>query len=113
MTKLGGGIDKLDIDSLQVLPGRMNHHTLTHNKRSLLHTNNSTLEHNPVLIDLSVLDESSHGGDALLGKIGISLTRSLISLLSDTVNLLVKFSTVEVTILTSTCHSGGNTSRMP
>jgi hypothetical protein len=113
MSKLGRSINKLDIDSLKMLPGAVNHQTLTKDKRTLLDSNATSLEHDPVLIDLSVMGETSHGSDTLLGKIIRSLTRRSISLASKTVNSLVHISTVEVSILSSTWNSGGNTSRMP
>jgi hypothetical protein len=38
VTKLGTGIDKLDVDRFQVLARRMLHHTLAENQRTLLDT---------------------------------------------------------------------------
>lgn len=113
MSELGRGIDKLDIDSLEMLPGRMNHHRLTKDKGTLLDSDSSSLEHDPILVDLSVVGESSHWGDVLLSKISRSTARGSVSLLSDEVYLLVDVGTVEVSILTGTGDGGGNTSRMP
>jgi len=113
VSELGGGIDELDVDSLEVLPGGMNHHRLTKDEGTLLNSNGSSLEHDPILVDLSVMGESSHGGDVLLSKISRSTARGSISLLSDEVYLLVNVGTVEVSILTGTGDGGGNTGRMP
>ena len=60
--------------------------------------------------------EATHRSDVLLGNIGVggSIVLSTITLaLADTVDLLVHLSSVEVTLLTSTCNSPGNTGRMP
>jgi len=113
VSELGGGIDELDVDSLEVLPGGLHHHRLAKDKRTLLNSNGSSLEHDPILVDLSVMGESSHGGDVLLSKISRSTARGGISLLSDEVYLLVNVGTVEVSILTGTGDGGGNTGRMP
>jgi hypothetical protein len=113
MSKLTTGIDEFDIDRLEMLPGGMVHHALSKNERTLLHSHTSSLEHDPILIDLTVMNESSHGCDSLLGKVGSGTARSSIVLLSDAVYLLVHLGTVEVSVLTSTWNSGTDTSRMP
>ena len=113
MSHLRGSIDELEVDGFQRLLGAVLQQRLSENQRSLLNTNNGTLKHEPVLVDLSVVDESSHGGDTLGGKICLGLATGLILLLSDAVNLLVKLGTVEVSVLTSTGNSGGNTGRVP
>ena len=113
MSELGGGIDELEVDLFQVLARGVLHHRLTKDQRSLLDTNDGTLEHEPVLVDFSVVDESSHRGDTLLGKIGFGLATGLVVLLSDAVDLLVEFGTVEVSVLTGTSDSGRNTGRVP
>jgi hypothetical protein len=113
VSKLGTGIDKLDVDLLQMLARRVLHHRLTEDKRALLDTNNTSLEHDPVFVDLTIVDESTHGCDTLLGQISLGLATVLNTLLTNTVNLLVEFSTVEVTLLTGTGNSGRNTGRMP
>lgn len=113
MSKLGTGIDKLDVDWLQMSAVGVLQHSLTKNKRSLLGSDNTTLEHDPVLVDLTVLDESTHWGDTLLGQISSSLARSLVAGLSDAVDLLVDLSTMEVSVLTGTWDGSGDTGRMP
>ena len=113
VSELGGGIDELEVDLFQVLARGVLHHRLTKDQRSLLDTNDGTLEHEPVLVDFSVVDESSHRGDTLLGKIGFGLATGLVVLLSDAVDLLVEFGTVEVSVLTGTCDSGRHTGRVP
>jgi len=113
VTKLGAGIDELEVDGLEMLPGRMLHDRLTKDQRTLLDTDNGTLDHDPILADHTIVDESTHGGDALFSQISLGLTTSIVSLLTNTVNLLVHLSTMEITVLTSAGYSVGNTGRMP
>jgi len=113
VSQLGGSIDELDVDGLEVLPGGMVHQRLTKDQSTLLNSNSGTLEHDPVLVDLSIVGESSHRSDALLSKISSGTARAGISLLSNAVDLLVHLGTVEVSILTGTGHSSGHTCRMP
>jgi hypothetical protein len=113
MTKLGAGIDEFKIDNLKMLPGGVVHHALSQNKRTLLYSNTCSLDHDPVLVDLTIVDESSHRCDSLLGQVGSGTARSSIVLLSNSVNLLVHLGTMEVSVLTSTWYGGAYTSRMP
>jgi hypothetical protein len=113
MSKLGTGIDELEIDDLEVLPGGMVLQTLSENQSTLLDSDTSTLDHDPILVDLTVVGESSHGSNTLLSKVSSGTARTSIATLSNSVNLLVELGTMEVSILTSTGNSGGNTGRMP
>ena len=100
MTKLRTRVDELDVDALRVLPARVLHQGLPHDKRPLLHSHTGSLNHNPVLLDDTVVDESAHGCDGLLGEVRLGLARGIVPLLSDAVNLLVHLGTVEVSVLT-------------
>jgi len=113
MSQLGAGVNETQIDALQVLPGRVLHQRLTKDQRTLLHTHHSTLDHDPVLTNHSVVDKTTHGSNALLRQVSLSLAAGTVSLLSDAVDLLVHLSAVEVAILTSTRYSVRHTSRMP
>merc|ERR1719330_419360 len=96
-----------------MLAAGMYHHRLSQDQRPLLHSNSGTLKHDPIFIDFSIVWESSHGRDALFGQIGRGTTGSGITLGSNAVYLLVEFGTVEVSILTCTGYSSGNTGWMP
>jgi hypothetical protein len=113
VSHLGRSIDELDVDRFQSLLGAVLQHRLSKDQRSLLHTNNGTLKHEPVLVNFSVMDKSSHGGNTLGSKISLGLATGLVFLLSNAVDLLIELGTVEVSVLTSTGNSGGNTGRMP
>ena len=96
MSLLGTGIDKLEVDGLQMLSRRMLHQTLTKDEGTLLDTNDGTLKHHPILVDFTIVDKTTHWGDALLGQISLGLATGFISLLSNMVDLLVHLGTVEV-----------------
>mmetsp|Transcript_20463 Transcript_20463/g.30510 ORF Transcript_20463/g.30510 Transcript_20463/m.30510 type:complete len:355 (+) Transcript_20463:230-1294(+) len=96
-----------------MLTARVIHHTLTQDKRTLLNSNNGSLDHNPVIAHLTIVHKSSHGGNGLLSQISFGHTALLITSLSDAVDLLVLLGTVEVSVLTGTGHSVGHTGRMP
>jgi hypothetical protein len=113
VTQLGTGIDELEVDGLQLHSGSVLHHGLTKDQRTLLDTNDGTLKHDPVFVDLTIMNETTHGGNALGGQISVGLATSVVTLLTHTVHLLVEFGTVKVTVLTGTGNSGGNTGRMP
>ena len=113
VAELGGGVDELDVDFLEVLPGGMVHHTLPQGDGTLLGSDDAALEHEPVVGDDTVLDKSSHGCDGLLGKVSSGRARFVVSGLSDTVDLLVELATVEVSVLSGAGDSGGHTSRVP
>ena len=78
------------------------------------------LDHQEVLLDLSVVREASHGVDGLVGQVivsgGVVLDQlALLHLvtLTDSVDLLVDLSSVMVTLLTSSRHSVLDPAGMP
>mmetsp|Transcript_9760 Transcript_9760/g.18348 ORF Transcript_9760/g.18348 Transcript_9760/m.18348 type:complete len:205 (-) Transcript_9760:695-1309(-) len=113
MSKLGRSIDELDIDGFELFPGTVLHGTLSKNESTLLDSDATSLEHNPVLVDLTIVRKSTHGSNSLLGKIRSGTAGCSISLLSNTVHLFVELGTVEITVLTSTWNGSRNTCRMP
>jgi len=113
VSELGAGVDELNVDSLKVLLGAVVHHTLPEGKSTLLGTGGGTLEHEPVVLDNTILDEATHGGDALLGKVGGGGATLIISSGSNAVDLLVHLATVEVSVLTGAGDSGTDAGRVP
>jgi len=71
VTVLGGGVDELEVDGLQVGALGDGHHTLAESDGALAGTSDATLDHEKILVDLAVVRETTHGGDALLGKISL------------------------------------------
>ena len=116
VTHLGRSIDELEVDFFELFSGVGNKHGLSEEEESLLGTNSAALEHHVVVSDNTVVREASHGGDVLFGDIdfsgGIVFSSTSFSL-SNSIDLLVEFGSMEVTALTSSGNSPGDTGRMP
>jgi len=112
VTHLGGSIDELELDLLECSTIRGRNDGLTEGKNTLLGTNAVTLEHKEVITNDTVVGETTHGSDALLGEIELGGTIAILAN-TNTIDLLVKIGTVEVTLLTSTSNSPLNVSRVP
>ena len=113
MTVLGGGIDELEVEGLEVRSLDHGHHTLAEGDGALAGTADATLDHEEILVDLAVVRETTHGGDALLGEISLGRAGHGVALLADAQDALVDLGTVVVTLLTSTSHVEFNAGRMP
>jgi len=113
MTHLGTGIDKLQVNSFQMLPTGMIHKTLPHNQRTFLTSSDGTLQHDPIFINFTIMWKATHRCNTLFGEVCLGHAWRSITLLSDSVYLFVHFSAVEVSILTSTGHGWRHTCRMP
>ena len=103
VTDLGGGIDELDLDLLGHPVTGAGEDRLTEDHSSLLGTHNLTSNEEVVLGNLTVVGETTHGGDVLLDSIGggggvVGDTSALTG--SETVDLLVDLGTGVVTHLT-------------
>merc|ERR1719225_462512 len=86
----------------------------------LLGSNAETLDHQEVLLDLSVMGEPSHGVDGLVGQVVVSAGVVLDQLsilhlesLPDPVDLLVDLSPVVVALLTRPGHGGLDPAGVP
>lgn len=112
---LGRSVDELEVDFLHGRAGDLGEEGLSESDDSLLRSHDATLDHDPVLVDLTVVGETSHGGDGLLGQIvaGHSVVSVVSQSLSDSVDLLVDLSSVVETILTSSRNSERDSGRMP
>lgn len=118
---LGGGIDELDGDNLASVGVSGDVDGLAKSDDTLGGARDTTLDHDEVLVDLTIVDETTHGGDSLLGDISLGSGVEVNDLLStiglgglaNAVDLLVDLGTVEVTTLTSTSNGVGDTSRVP
>jgi len=106
VSELRTGIDELDIDLLQVTARRVLLHALPQHDRAFLDADDGALQHDPIFLHLSVVDEPAHGGDGLLRQIGLGLARRLVALLTDPVYLFVELGTVEVPVLTGAGDRG-------
>jgi len=75
-------------------------------------SDNSSLDHQKVFSDVSIVRESTHGGNFLIGEIKLGGTIVGI-LLSNSVNLLGDFSSVMESVLTGSGDGEGNSGWMP
>jgi hypothetical protein len=113
VTELGRGIDELEGDLLESGTLGVGDEGLADGDDTLLSTSNTTLDHQEVLVDNTVVRETTHGGDRLLSDIEISSARLLVASLTNTVDLLVDLGTVMVTVLTGTGNRVHDAGRMP
>jgi hypothetical protein len=120
MTKLGAGVDELQLDVLQCLALGVDEERLSQSQDPLLGTNATTLDHDEILLHLSVVRESTHGVDGLVSKIilGRSIVLDQFSLLlvesfTHVIDLLVDLGTMMVSLLSSPGDSELDTRRMP
>lgn len=113
VSELGAGVDELDVDGLEVLPRGVVHQGLAEGDGALLGSDDSSLDHEPVVGDDSVLNESSHGGDGLLGQVGGGGAGALVSGLAHAVELFVELAPVEVSVLSGAGDGGGHTGGVP
>jgi len=113
VTELGGGIDELELDVLQGRASGVDQERLAEGNDALAGTSAASLDHDKVLVDDTVVGESTEGSDGLLGQIVLGLGVGLVLALSDAVDLLVDLSTMMVTVLTSTGNRVHDSGRMP
>jgi hypothetical protein len=113
VTVFGGCIDELDVQRLVVRAASTGDQRLSQGDGALLATSDASLQHDPVLVDNTIMRETTDGGDALLGQIVLSGTRSLVTLGSDAKDTSVDVGSVMVTHLTSAGASEAHAGRMP
>lgn len=99
MSQLRRGVDEFKVDGFQELPGSSSEQRFSEQNESFLGSNAAALDDDEVVSDNTIVGESSQGSDVLLSKISVSggvvLGASSLAL-SDSVDLLVEFSSVEV-----------------
>jgi hypothetical protein len=113
MTVLGRGVDELDVGGLGVRSADRRHDGLSKGNSALLSASNAALNHEPVLVDNTVVGEATHGGDGLLSEVSVGRGRGLVVLSAETEDSLVDLSSVVVAHLTGTGNSVAYTGRMP
>jgi len=75
VTELRGCVDELEVDLLQISATRVDHERFTDRDNTLLGSGYRALEQQEVVLDDTVVGETTHGGDGLLG--GINLGRGV------------------------------------
>jgi len=120
VTNLGSSIDKLESNLFQILPLGVGNQRLSQNDSSLSDTHARTLDHEEIVLDLTVVGEATDGVDGFFGQVGFGGTVVLVGhavfgLVAGTnsVDLLVDFDSVVITFLTTSSNGVGNSGRMP
>lgn len=122
VAEFGRGIDELELDLFLGGAGGLGNAGLAEGDDAFLNAGDGTLDHDVVLVDLTVVGETTNGGDSLDGKIvsgggvGVELTilgTSGAGTLANSVDLLVHLSTVVVTVLTGASDGELDASRVP
>lgn len=131
MAELGGGIDPLEVDLLESPSAGVGEHGFSEGDDTLLDTGDGALDHDVVVLDLTVADEATETvkmlvfflsylnlngnlrSDGLLGDVEVGRGVALVGASTDAVNLVVNRGTVVVTGLTSTSNSPLDVGRMP
>mmetsp|Transcript_3742 Transcript_3742/g.5560 ORF Transcript_3742/g.5560 Transcript_3742/m.5560 type:complete len:268 (+) Transcript_3742:201-1004(+) len=127
MSKLGCSVDELESNFLGSCTGRLRDKSLSESNDSLLWSWNTTLNHNVIFVYFTIMRESTHRSNSLLGKVCFSasiwmnfwLSSSLLLIshrtccCSNTVDLFVDLRTVMVSILTCTSNRVLDTCRVP
>ena len=72
MTKLGACVDELEIDLLQGSLLCVDEKGLSQGEDTLLRANATTLNHDEILLNLTIVGEATHGVDGLVRKVIIS-----------------------------------------
>jgi len=120
VAKLGRSIDEFEGDVLLGFARGVGQQGLAEGDDPLLGTHAAAKDHHEVIVDLSIVGESSHGSDSLLSHVVVGgsivldhLTILGVDAISDAVDLLVDLCTVMVALLASSGHRETNTGRMP
>jgi len=120
VTELGRGVDELEGDLLEGGGLGVGEEGLPEGENPLLDTNAATLDHEEVLVDNTIVGETSEGGDGLLGEIELGtgvvlddLAVNGVNALAHAVDLLVDLGPVVETVLTGTGNGVPDPGGMP
>ena len=97
-TELGRRVDELEVDLLKIPTRSVNHERLADGDDTLLGSGDGALQHEVVILDDTVVRETTHGGNVLLGDVVFSRGVGFVVATVDTVDLFVEFRTVVVTV---------------
>lgn len=71
MTHLGRGVNELELDLLSCQLACLGQQGAAQGENTLASTGNTTLDHQIIILELSIVGEPSHGVDALLGGVEV------------------------------------------
>jgi len=120
VSHLGGGIDALQVDLLEILSLVVHQEGLSEEDGALSHTHAAALDHDEVVLDLTVVGEATDGVDGLFGQVGLGGTVVHVDLAAlglvasaKSVDLLVDLDSVVVTLLATSSNRVANSAWMP
>merc|ERR1719323_1071009 len=120
VAELGAGVDELEVDLLKSPLLGVSEERLSQGEGPLLGSNAAALDHDEVLLDLSVVREATHWVDGLVSNVilGGSVVLHELAILhvvasAHPVDLLVHLSPVAVALLTGPGHSALDPAWMP
>ena len=97
-TELRRRVDELELNLLEIPTRSVHHEGLADSDDTLLGSGDGTLEHEVVVLDDTVVREAAHGSNGLLRDVVLRGRIAFVVALADTVDLLVEFRTVVVTV---------------
>lgn len=113
MAPLGRSVDELEVNLLQGTARCARDKCLAQSNGSLLGSNYATFDHQEIALHASVVGETTHGRNALLGEICIRRAVARVRAAPNAVNLFVHLCSVEVALLTVARHLELNACRVP
>jgi len=120
VSHFGGGIDKGQFDGFHSGTGSLLEEGLSEGDWTLLGAHNTSLDHDEIVLDQTVVNETTDGVDGFVSDIGgggsivahVLAVNSVVAS-SNAVDLLVDLRTVVVSLLSGSGHGEGHTRRMP
>jgi len=116
VTQFGGSIDELEVDFFGGGSGDLGHQGLSEHEDSLLGSDNTSLDHDEVISDDTIVGETTQRCDVLFAQVSISggvILDTGGGGSSDSVHLLVHLGSVVITQLTSSGDTDSYSSRVP
>jgi len=120
VTELGGGIDGFEIDFLQIFSFVVGQQRFPQNDWSLSDAHATSLDHDEIVFNFTVMWKTSDWIDGFFSQIGFSTTVVKVSLAvlglvasAQSVDLFVDLNSVVVTFLTASGNGVGNSRWMP
>jgi len=120
MTHLGGGVDELEVDLLHSDSAGVGEERFSQSNCSLFASHAAALDHDEIRLDQTVVNESSDWVDGLIGDVDFGSCVvfdqfSIYGMLAgaNSVDLLVDFRSVVVSLLTGSGNRESHSRRMP
>ena len=113
VSDFGRSVDELEIDDFLSGSVGLSDDRLSEGQNSLLRSNCAALDHEEVVVDDTVVRETTERSDGLVGDISGSGGVGWIASFADSVDLLVGLGSVVITELTSSRNGSSDSGRMP